>query len=438
MSDSPLSDLSTSASDSSSSGSSTSSSSDSDSAIPVHAKDADRRDGNGARDDAQTFRRRGSPSPRRHRAVSNDRGHRDRHNEHGRYSEMDRRDDRRWRRRRSRSAGREGSRERRPGPHRRGSPADERRRPGVRGRGRDEDRGGCAEQRRGSPRDGREARRPPPRSEPSPGPRQAPDRDGRRRRRSRSRSRSRSWSRERPPRPETRECFKCGRPGHLARDCPDSAGPGAGRGDARECYKCGRSGHIARDCREARRADEGGEWGTAEQRQEEVGMEEGKDDAPPEPNFGLSGKLAEETNTVKGVVVKFQEPPEAKRPSKRWRLYVFKNDKPFGEPLHIHRQSAFMFGRQRKIVDIPTDHPSCSKQHAVLIFRETEKEDSSGILHKSVRPYIMDLGSVNGTYLNQERIEPERYYELLEKDNIKFGNSSRDYVLLHDQSLVEE
>jgi len=50
------------------------------------------------------------------------------------------------------------------------------------------------------------------------------------------------------------------------------------------------------------------------------------------------------------------------------------------------------------------------------------------------RPYLMDLDSTNGTFINQNRIEPRRYYELFEKDTIKFGISSREYVLLHENS----
>jgi len=54
-----------------------------------------------------------------------------------------------------------------------------------------------------------------------------------------------------------------------------------------------------------------------------------------------------------------------------------------------------------------------------------------------VLPYIIDLGSSNGTYLNNNRIEPQRYYELKEKDVIKFGYSTREYVLLHENSEDE-
>ncbi|KAL8226511.1 hypothetical protein R6Q57_016343 [Mikania cordata] len=153
------------------------------------------------------------------------------------------------------------------------------------------------------------------------------------------------------------------------------------------------------------------------------------------PSFELSGKLAAETNRVKGVTLLFTEPPDARKPEIRWRLYVFKGGEVLNEPLYVHRQTCYLFGRERRVADIPTDHPSCSKQHAVLQYRQVEKEQPDGMLKKEVRPYIMDLGSTNGTFINDNRIEPERYYELMEKDTVKFGNSSREYVLLHENSV---
>nr|GEU68988.1 hypothetical protein [Tanacetum cinerariifolium] len=152
------------------------------------------------------------------------------------------------------------------------------------------------------------------------------------------------------------------------------------------------------------------------------------------PSFELSGKLAAETNRVKGVTLLFTEPPDARKPDIRWRFYVFKGGESLNDPLYVHRQTCYLFGRERRVADIPTDHPSCSKQHAVLQYRQVDKEQPDGMLAKEIKPYVMDLGSTNGTFINGNRIEAERYYELMEQDTVKFGNSSREYVLLHENS----
>lgn len=156
-----------------------------------------------------------------------------------------------------------------------------------------------------------------------------------------------------------------------------------------------------------------------------------------EPNFELSGKLAEYTNTYKGVVIKYNEPPEALKPKTRWRLYPFKEDKEMSV-MYIHRQSAYLIGRQRHIVDLAVDHPSCSKQHAVLQYRLVNYEREDGTAGRKCKPYIIDLESANGTFLNNQKIEARRYYELKEKDVLKFGFSTREYVLLNEKSKVSE
>uniref|UniRef100_A0A182SUS3 FHA domain-containing protein n=1 Tax=Anopheles maculatus TaxID=74869 RepID=A0A182SUS3_9DIPT len=151
------------------------------------------------------------------------------------------------------------------------------------------------------------------------------------------------------------------------------------------------------------------------------------------PNFGLSGKLTAETNTVHGVVIAYAEPPGARKPKRRWRLYPFKGEQAL-PTLYIHRQSCYLIGRDRKVCDIPVDHPSCSKQHAVLQYRLVPYERVDGTKSQCVRPYIIDLESSNGTFVNNKKIETKRYLELREKDVLKFGFSSREYVLLHENS----
>ncbi|KAI9267438.1 SMAD/FHA domain-containing protein [Sporodiniella umbellata] len=151
------------------------------------------------------------------------------------------------------------------------------------------------------------------------------------------------------------------------------------------------------------------------------------------PNFGLSGALAKETNTVKGVELKYNEPPEATKPELKWRLYVFKGKDQI-DLLHIHRQSAYLIGRDRAVTDIPIDHPSCSKQHAVIQYRLVDEKNDTGKVNRVVKPFIIDLEATNGTFLNGEKIPSTRYVELKSSDVLKFGSSTRDYVLLHTES----
>lgn len=169
--------------------------------------------------------------------------------------------------------------------------------------------------------------------------------------------------------------------------------------------------------------DSSAEWGksTAKEKEKE------------KPNFELSGKLTEDMNTVNGVVIKYSEPEDAKKPKRRWRLYPFKGEKVL-PTLYIHRQSAYLMGRDRKVADIPLDHPSCSKQHAALQYRLVSYQKEGGVEGRRIRPYIIDLESANGTFVNNVKLEPRRYHELLEKDVVRFGFSTREYVLLHEHS----
>ena len=180
------------------------------------------------------------------------------------------------------------------------------------------------------------------------------------------------------------------------------------------------------------------------------GEEQPSKDEVKKADFGLSGALATDErtgNTYNGVVLAFTEPPEARAPNTRWRLYVFRKrregqadgggggggkDAELIETLHVSRQSAYLFGRERKVADVPVDHPSLSKQHCVLQYRATPDARFGGRVN--YRPYLMDLGSTNGTFLNGERLEDARYYEMRKGDVMTLGGSTREYVLLTENA----
>jgi smad nuclear-interacting protein 1 len=129
--------------------------------------------------------------------------------------------------------------------------------------------------------------------------------------------------------------------------------------------------------------------------------------------------------------LKYHEPPEARKPPAKeaWRLYVFKGEDLL-EVVELGERSCWLIGRENRVVDFPLEHPSCSKQHAALQFRYVEKRNEFGDRIGKVKPYLIDLESANGSHVNGEAIPAGRYVEVMDKDVIKFGLSTREYVLM--------
>jgi smad nuclear-interacting protein 1 len=165
-------------------------------------------------------------------------------------------------------------------------------------------------------------------------------------------------------------------------------------------------------------------------------------------NYSLSGALAADgaggaSAASRGSAggLKFSEPAEARVPTFRWHLHVFKGGARTAEPpIYINKSSATLFGRDRAVADVPCDHPSCSGQHAVIQFRLVAVAPAGdGLLvasdapARTVKPYLLDLESTNGTFLNGRRVEPARYIELRPRDVLRMGTSSREFVLLYDE-----
>lgn len=154
------------------------------------------------------------------------------------------------------------------------------------------------------------------------------------------------------------------------------------------------------------------------------------------PNFANTGLLAAASNSIAqvdgtSIVLKYHEPPEARKPPAKdvWKLFVFKGAD-IMETIELSTRSCWLVGRELAVVDMAAEHPSISKQHAVIQFRFIEKRNEFGDKIGKVRPYIIDLESANGTSLNKEEIPPSRYLELRDKDMIQFGHSTREYVLM--------
>ena len=99
-----------------------------------------------------------------------------------------------------------------------------------------------------------------------------------------------------------------------------------------------------------------------------------------------------------------------------YRLEVLKGGVSIGtEDLSV--KTHFIAGRQPDISDIQLDHPSISREHAAFVI------SSDSCL------FLVDLRSAQGTSVNKVPLEPNRFERLFVGDIVRFGASTRMYLV---------
>ncbi len=91
-----------------------------------------------------------------------------------------------------------------------------------------------------------------------------------------------------------------------------------------------------------------------------------------------------------------------------------------------------LIGRQEDEVDIHTEHPSCSRVHAALV----RGNDTLPTPQSPCELHLIDLGSTHGTFLNKSLLPKQTYQALNIGDVVRFGASTRLYVLSGPDDLM--
>uniref|UniRef100_A0A146LJF3 Kanadaptin n=1 Tax=Lygus hesperus TaxID=30085 RepID=A0A146LJF3_LYGHE len=150
----------------------------------------------------------------------------------------------------------------------------------------------------------------------------------------------------------------------------------------------------------------------------------------------------EKTESIKTENVKStppQAPPPLKYEEPDWGGVPEKDDYFLEEiksgviakTIPLKSKSFFTFGRL-ETCDVPMAHPTVSRYHAVLQYRQIpEGEDGPGF-------YLYDLGSTHGTFVNKYKVKSKVYGRIKVGHMIKVGCSSRFFILQGPEDDVEE
>ncbi|XP_026157096.1 kanadaptin isoform X1 [Mastacembelus armatus] len=131
----------------------------------------------------------------------------------------------------------------------------------------------------------------------------------------------------------------------------------------------------------------------------------------------------------------YTEPPWGGRaPDVPYELEVLKNGT-IVDKVPLADRSYFVVGRL-PVCDVSLEHPSISRYHAVIQYRgQAGAEECVG---EERGFYVHDLGSTHGTVLNKNKVPPKTYIRLRVGHVLKFGGSTRLFVVQGPEFDEEE
>jgi hypothetical protein len=134
------------------------------------------------------------------------------------------------------------------------------------------------------------------------------------------------------------------------------------------------------------------------------------------PNWGIQALYNDRQLIVQKKLTKYFMSFDSALPDGTWRLFLF-NDV-HGEQAIVLEEEATLIGRE-SFCSIQISHPSVSRQHCVIQFRSVRPNPESPKLE--VVPYLFDIASTHGTFINGTRIQPSCFVELKPRDRLAFG-----------------
>ncbi|XP_059375381.1 kanadaptin-like isoform X2 [Carassius carassius] len=121
----------------------------------------------------------------------------------------------------------------------------------------------------------------------------------------------------------------------------------------------------------------------------------------------------------------YTEPPWGSVPDIRYSFELLKNGSIL-DTVPLTQRSYFVVGRL-PVCDVSLEHPSISRYHAVVQYRGRAGQD--GVVGEEKGFYAYDLGSTHGTFVNKNKIPPKTYIRLRVGHVLKFGGSTRLFIL---------